>query len=325
MHYMIFAALLVAAPALAAKELPPPPPLPPLVLDAAAPIVTVTIDGQPLRLRVDPGASRHVEINASAAQRLDLGNRSRLVGGKPVDQGRTTTQVGKVTIRAVTSDALLEYAGRALPLTLAWTDRDPIADADGLIGPWMLPHDIVRIVRRPATAADRMTRLAMKLHRGRGLLGEAAIGADTIDIEINPVARETIATAAAAAIMAAGHGGRLQGKPRDVMVALGVVRPVRDVVFEKPVDIAGIRLNRVAARVFDWSGKTDIPDADIGQGESVVAGRAGTQRHWPKLAIGNDHLAACAEIAWTRLPLGIDLVCPAPAALLANSLASSLP
>jgi predicted aspartyl protease len=308
MHFVRFALLFIAAPALAAKPLPP---LPPLVLDAEAPIVTVTIDGQPLRLRVDPGTTRHVEVNASAARRLGLADPARLVGGKPVDQGSTTTSVGKVTIRAVTSGEILGYAGRELPLTLAWSDRDPVAGADGQIGPWMLPHDSIRIVRRPAMASDRTTHLPMQLNSARGLLGEQVVGGDRIDILINPGAADTIATAAAASSLAASHGGQLRGKPRDVVVALGAVRPVRDVVFARPVDIAGLRLTHVAARVFDWSGKTSIPDADIAADEAVVAGRAGAQREWGKLAIGNDQLGACAEIAWTAVPPAIDLICPA--------------
>jgi hypothetical protein len=311
MHRICLALLLAATPASAAKKPPPLPPLPPLVLDAAAPIVTVTIDGQPLRLRVDSGTSRHVEINASAAKRLDLANPARLVGGRPVDLGRTATSVGKVTVRAVTSDELVGYQGRVLPLALAWSDRDPVTGADGQIGPWLLPHDSIRIVRRSVTATDRTTSLPMRLSSGRGLLSEVPVGRDSIDVLVSPGADETIATAAAASILAAPYGGELRGKPREAVIAQGVVRPVRDVVFARPVDIAGIRFTRVAARVFDWSGKTSIPDADIGPDEAVVAGRAGAQSEWPKLAIGNDHLAACAEVAWTRVPPTIDLVCPA--------------
>lgn len=312
--------MLLAAPVLAAK-LPAPPPLPPLLLDAAAPVVTMFVDGAPLRLRVDPSASRHVEINAAAAARLGLADPARLVGGKPATRGRASTQVGKVRVNAATSDAIVQYAGRDLPLTLAWSAHDPVAGADGLIGPWQLPYDVVRLVRRPVTPGDRMTHLPMRWDSDRGLLGEVQASADNaagaqgaavdIDIAIAPVAAESTATAAAASLLAAGHGGRLMGPARDLVLVLGVVRPVRDLVFAHPVDVAGVRLERVAARVFDWSGQTNIPDADLLPGEAVVAGHAGAQREWAKLAIGNDHLAACAEIVWTRLPLAIDLVCPA--------------
>jgi hypothetical protein len=318
MHSRLLALLLVASPALAAKK-PPPPPLPPLVLDAAAPIVTVTIDGQPLRLRVDGGATRHVELNSSAARRLGLDLPDRLVGGQPVDRGRSITQVGKVSVKGVTTAEVVEYAGRLVPMTMAWNDNpaekrispDFIADADGVIGPWLLPHDSVRIVRRPVAASDRETVLPLRWSSGRGMLGRLVVGDDDVDIVITPLAATSIATAAAAAILAVPHGGQLKGPARDVPVAHGVARPVRDVVFAKPVDAAGVRLPRVAARVFDWSGKTQIPDADLGPDEAVVAGRAGAQSEWAKLAIGNDHLANCAEIGWTRLPLAYALVCPA--------------
>jgi len=316
MHFIRFALLLLAAsPALAAKKAPPPP-LPPLVLDAAAPIVTVTIDGQPLRLRVDGGATRHVELNASAARRLGL---DRLVGGQPVDRGRSVVAVGKVSVKGVTSAEVVGYAGRLVPMTMAWQDEatdkrinpDFIADADGVIGPWLLPHDSVRFVRRPVAASDRETVLSLRWNSGRGMLGQLAVGDDDVDVVITPMAATSIATAAAAAILAGPHGGRLQGPARDVTVAHGAARPVRDVVFSRPVDVAGVRLPRVAARVFDWSGKTQIPDADLGPDEAVVAGRAGAQREWAKLAIGGDHLRNCAEIGWTRLPLAYVLVCPA--------------
>ena len=285
----------------------PLPALPPLVLDAAVPVVTVTIDGQPLRLRVDPGTAAHIELNAGAAQRLDLANPARLVGGKPVSRGRSRTDVGKVLVREVTSAELLGYQGRQLPAILAWSTTDPVQGADGLINPRLLPHDELRLVRRRATANDVVTHLPMRWDDNRGLLGKSG----DVDVVITPVSPETLATAAAASILAAGHGGQLRGPAREALISHGVTRPVRDVVFARPVDVAGVRLARVAARVFDWSGKTSIPDADLLPGEAVVAGRAGAQRQWAKLAIGNDQLAACAEIVWRREPLAVDLVCPA--------------
>lgn len=298
-----------AVPVAAAKPPPPPPPsLPPLVLDAAAPIVTVTIDGQPLRLRVDPGTAQHVELNASAAARLDLANPKRLVGGKPVERGRSRTDVGKVPVREVTSEELLGYEGRTLPAILAWSERDPVAGADGLINPVLLAHDVVRFVRRAPTAGDVVTHVPMRWDENRGLLGT---GPGDIDVVIAPGTPETLATAATASILAGGYNGQLRGPARDALISHGVHRPVRDIVFARPVDVAGVRLPRIAARVFDWSGKTSIPDADLLPGEAVVAGRAGAQRQWAKLAIGNDHLGACAEIVWRREPLGIDLLCPA--------------
>lgn len=307
----ILALSLIVAPALAAKKLPPLPPLPPLVLDAASPVVTVTIDGQPLRLRVDPAASRHVEINAGAAARLGLAAPGRRIRGRPADLGRATTDVGKVEIKETTSGEILRYAGRDVPATLAWPAGDPVAGADGLINPRFLPHDSIRFVRRAAAPADVVTHLPMRWVGGRGLLGTFPLGDEAIDIVFAPAAPASLATAAAASLLAAGHGGRLTGGARNAVISHGVARPVRDVVFARVVDVAGVRLTRVAARIFDWSGPTDIPDADLAVGEVVARGRVGRQRQWAKLALGADALAPCAEIRFTREPLAIDLICPA--------------
>ena len=303
---------LLEAAAIAAKTPVPLPPLPPLVLDAAAPVITVTINGAPLRLRVDPGTTRYVEVNAEAAARLGLADPERRVAGKLVEHGQSHTEVGKIDIEALTSTEILQYGDRDVPLTLAWSERNPVTGADGLIAPSMLPHDMVRLVRRPVAAADRLVHLPMRWDANRGLLGSLAVGGAMVDILVTPATAETIATAAAASLLAAAYGGRLTGPARDALVSLGVSRPVRDVVFASLVDVAGVQLGRVAVRVFDWGGEANIPDADIGPDEALVAGRADSQRPWAKLAIGNDLLKACAEIIWTRLPLAIDLVCPAP-------------
>ena len=246
MHLRVLIVLwLIAVPALAAKKPSPLPALPPLVLDAAAPLVSVVIDGKALRLRVDPGTVRHVELNASAAARLGLADRNRQIDGRPVDFGRATTQVGKVRVDAVTSNAVLGYEGRAVPVRLAWSKDDVVIGADGLINPRDLPHDEVRLVRRAVQATDTVTRLPMRWDGGRGLIGAARVGSGVVegaergearvDVVINPAAPETLATAAAASVLAAGHGGRLTGPARDVVVTHGVRRPVRDVVFARDV------------------------------------------------------------------------------------------
>lgn len=310
---LLLLAASLSAPALAAKKPPPLPPLPPLMLDAAAPVITVVIDGKPLLLRVDPAGTRHVQINASAAKRLDLANPARLVAGAAADMGSTTTQIGKVSARENTTTAIARYADRDVPMELAWSSRDHVAGADGFIGPGFLPHDEIRFVRRPVTAADRTTHVGMQWSDERGLMGATMAGDHVVDIHINPFAPETVATASAAVWLIEQQGGHLDGPVRDVAIAQGVNRPVRDVVFDRPVTIAGIRLTRVATRLFDWSGKTSLPsDAVADDEEIIVRAKFDGQRQWPKLAIGSDHLNRCAQIAWHRLPLSMDLTCPAP-------------
>jgi hypothetical protein len=309
---------LAAAPALAAKKPPPPPPLPPLVLPADAPVVTVLLDGQPLTLRVDPAATDQISLNASAARRLGLFAPGRLVDGKPADTGTLFVDVGKVRLREATTNGVLDIADRPVRLTLASGDSDHVIGADGLINPAQLPHDEVRFVRRAATSADRTSVLAARFDRNRGLLSEVPVGRRRIDVVLTPVARETIATASAAAFLVESQGGRYAGGPRDTLVSHGVARPVRDITLDRPLDVAGLRLRTIAARLFDWSGKTSLPAEARPDDEIVVAGRFDGQRQWAKLAVGADHLDACASLVWQRLADTLTLTCPATKALLVS-------
>lgn len=311
---MIFAALLLllalAAPAEAAKKPPPLPPLPPLELSADAPVITALLDGQPLTLRVDPAATDQISLNASAARRLGLGNPGRLVDGQPADTGTLFIDVGKVRVREATTDGVLAIAGRPVRVTLASGDRDHVSGADGLINPVLLPHDEVRFVRRAATPADRANVVRAEFDRNRGLLVETPVGKHRIDVVFTPYAAQTIATASAAAFLFETQGGRFTGAPRDTIISHGVTRPVRDIGFDRPFDVAGLRLTTIAARLFDWSGKTSLPAEARPDDEIVVAGRFDGQRQWAKLAIGADHLDACASMVWQRLASTLTLTCP---------------
>lgn len=306
--------LALAAPAQAKKPPapPPPPPLPPLVLDARAPVITVEIAGQPVRLRVDPASSRFIELNASVARRLDLGNPARLVGDRPVVLGRTRTQVGKVVVEQRTSDELIGYADRVLPLSVAWSSGDHVEGADGTIVPTMLPQDEVRLVRRVPTAGDSTATLPLRWIGERGLLARIPAAGHEVDVTFSLIAPESIATAAAAAWLAASNGGKLSGPERQALIMMGVTRPVRMLVFERPVAIGPLRLPQVAARIFDWSGKNQIPAESRPDDELVVPGKVSAQRTWAKLALGRDHLDSCAEIVLRRLPFEISLTCPTP-------------
>lgn len=306
-------ALAFASPALAKKPPPPPPPppLPPLVLDARAPFITVEIAGQPVRLRVDPGSSRFVELNESTARRLDLANPLRLVGNEPVRLGTTRTEVGKVTVEQQTSDELIAYAGRWLPLSVSWGPGDTTADADGTILPSMLPQDEVRLVRRPAAPGDVTATLPMRWIGARGLLATIPAGARSIDVTFSLAAAESIATATAAAWLAASNAGRLVGPERAALVMHGVYRPIRMLTFDRPVAVGPLRINEVAARIFDWSGRNIIPSEAAPEGDIIVRGKVAAQPSWAKLAIGRDHLDACAEIVWRRISFEISLTCSA--------------
>jgi hypothetical protein len=304
-------ALALAAPALARKP-PPPPPLPPLILDARAPIITVEIAGQPVRLRVDPGSNGFVQLNASIARRLDLANPARLVGNLPVRFGRLQTKVGRVTVTEQTSDELITYAGRQLPLSVAWGAGDFVDDADGLIVPTELPQDEVRFVLRPRDASDITATFPMRWIGAIGMLANLPGQPQTINLSFSLASEGSIATAAAGALLARSNGGHLTGADQSALIMLGVSRPVRTLTFDRPVEVGPLKLRSIATRIFDWSGGTSIPDETADPDQIIVQGRMEAQPAISKITIGRDHLDSCAELVWRRLPFEMTLTCSAP-------------
>ncbi len=302
--------LALPAAAQAARNGPVEPPLPPLELAFGAPLVEVAIAGQPIVLRIDPDIESTIVLNASAAARLRLDDPARQVDWQLATRGSQLTRIGRTTLKETTIRELAMYRGRTIPVILSWSAAEHVKDADGLIPPHLLPHDVIRLIRRPADDGDRTMVLAMRQTTTRGLLGSVPVGSQMLDIAFQPSRDVTIATAAGAAYVAAAHGGRLQGASRMVRVSRDVERPVRTVILKQPFDILGLRVTRFDARIADWSGGKLIPEEAAPEDEIVVLGRVRAQRLWAKLTIGEDLLRGCASLAWQRTPLAILLTCP---------------
>lgn len=309
---LLLAPLLMTAPAVAAPSLPV---LPPLALPFDRPFVTATIAGQPVTLRVDPGADPYIVLTPAAARRLALAADAR-PDGKPPSRGELQVQVGQTQIGVPYSQEAVGYAGFSVRLRVVTPGSGDFGGADGVVSPTLLPHSEVRLVRRPATAGDRTTVLKAET---RGLFFADTIQADwkvpagKLELEFHPFRATTIASVAAASRLADSFGGQLQGAVHPVEIAYGVARPVRTMALARPAAIAGIMLSRFDVRLFDWSGSAELPpDADPDAPLTVTASR-GRQRGWPILKLGADVLADCAEITWRRTGSEMALTCPAPA------------
>lgn len=301
---------LLAAPAVAA---PKPPALPPLVLPLAAPVITATIAGQTVTLRVDPGADPYIMLTPAAAARLNLAADTR-PDGKPPSRGEVQAAVGQTRIDVPYSRESVGYAGYTVRMQVVTPSVGDFGGADGVVAPTLLPHAEVRLVRRPATAADRVTVLKAET---KGLFFRDTIQADwplpagKLELEFHPFRATTIASVAAASRLADSFGGGLEGPVHQVEVAFGVKRPVRTMALTRRAAIAGISLSRFDVRLFDWSGSAELPpDSDPDAPLTVTASR-GRQRGWPILKLGADVLDGCAEIAWRAASSEIALTCPA--------------
>lgn len=293
--------------------------LPPLVLPMAAPLIRADIAGQAVTLRVDPGVDTDMVIlGAAAAARLGLASDTRADGNRP-ERGLRSVQIGQTLAKVPWSREQVRYQGIVRKLQIMQPADGDFGGADGAVSPALLPHLLVQLELRPATAADRTVTLPATT---RGLLFADTIQADwplpggRLEIEFHPHRPTSVASVAAAALLADTGGGRITGPVHRVPIAFGVARPVRTLVLDRPLAIAGAPLARLDVRVFDWTGAARLPpDADAGEpAEAVVTGSRGRQMGWPILKLGRDALAGCASISWQPQGKRISLTCPAAAA-----------
>lgn len=288
--------LLLAAPAGAR---PTPAPLPPLVLNAAAPQISARIAGQPVTLTVDLGGDPLIQVNPDVAARLPLLRE---------DRGTFRVAVGQTSAAVPFSREMVEIAGRVSDevrvLTPNTAPDGQRPGSDGIIGLALLPHAVVELRYRAATAGDRTASVAAGRGGRSSSIGFpwALPNADEIEIELEPLRATSVASVAGASRIAAVADGRLQGPVRRVMIGYGVARPVRRLVLARPITIAGVRVGDMDVRLYDWAGRAELPPDGDADDAAVVIGKRGRQRGWPILKLGHDVLSRCASITWRRDP-----------------------
>lgn len=297
---------LLAAAVAPARPRAPVPPADELVLDIRDPVVTVAIAGVPLRLAVSLDTRDTVELDPQAAARLPL-----------AWEARGAIEVGRVILPGREAHAEGEIGGRRVAIVLTTHDRPCCAGADGEIGPEQLPYGRIRFVRPGGSGAMTRAvprRLPASVSPRAGLVATAGDGADAIMIKFAFARADTVATAAAAAILAGRLGGAWTGAARSMTLALGVARPVRALRLGSPAMLAGFAVDTLLVRTADFRGGRIMPGDPAPPADLVVTARSRPSQHdWPAVSLGRDVLDRCAEIAVERVPaLVIETRCLPP-------------
>lgn len=289
---MLLALLLATAPA----------PTGTLTLDIADPVVTATVAGRTLRLRVALDGQRVVEINPDVAARFaDLSFEN--------DDG---AMVGRVPLAGRVAPATLAVQGRSVPVTLSTHGRACCDGVDGEIPPDLLPFAEIRFVRTGAAPAPAVRTLRMTRDPGLGLFARTPTAGGPVLLMFTLRHRATIATAAAAAALARAGEGRFVGAAATEARAFGIARPVRIMALARPVPLAGFAVSETLVRTADFRGASTLPDvpgrapktADI-----LVTGRRAGQRAIPFVTLGRALLDRCAELRFTTATRRLMLAC----------------
>lgn len=294
--WAVLALALAASPAeIAARSKAPAPPTGELLLDMDDPVVTVKVGEAELRLRVGLGEKKLIELNPSAAARMPIKFEPGFVA-----------QVGRETLPGIAAAAEARIDGRKFLILLSSHGRDCCAGVDGAIGVTALPYATVRFVRRGAERGREALRLAMVDSDARGLETQDAA---PVRLQFSLDQRETVATAAAGAILAKAHGGRRETGEEKVTAAFGIERPAQVIRFGKPFELAGFAFDRLTVRVADFAGRNELPRDAAEAGDIVVNRRVARQEAWPVVQIGRDRLDRCFEILFETQTAFLTLRC----------------
>jgi hypothetical protein len=261
-----------------------------LTLDAASGyLVDATINGVPVRLRVDPETSGFIILNGEAAKRIKL--RRSMLGAEAV--------IGPVRVKGNTKVARVSIGGVTGRRRLVFTDRVAAPGADGLIGPGDMPFDKVTFQLRAPAPGERLTTVPMQWERSMGLFHPVTFGEQAVRFRFTTLRSDSIATAAAGAVIAAAHGGAWSGAVGEQMIKYEVVRPVRPMTLARPASFAGLPLDRFHVRTSDSRGNNLLPtDPAADPDEIVVTGERQRQKARYDLSLGTDWLSACSSLSW---------------------------
>jgi len=276
-----------------------------LVLDAASPIIDVVLAGTKLRLRVDPSQWGAIELNPDVATHLPV---------RFEDSG--AAMVGRILLTGRSGPAILLFGQAKLPVTVAEHGRPIVSDADGVIGPEMLPFAYIRWRRADAPPAVASQTFALDFDENTGLGAiDPGIPGD-FRVHVSFILPTSFATAAAGSALARDHQGRFDAPSAPIAAPFGMTRPARMLAFAHAVPIAGFRFDRIPVRIADFRGHNALPSdaAPKGtivfeEGDIVIAKREPPQQAEPWVTIANDRLAGCAEVTYSAIPRSLTLSC----------------
>jgi hypothetical protein len=272
-------------------------------------VVSVTINGAPGKLRIDPAAPGLLLMTADYAARADLKGGGLLGFGVAYVIG-TERVVGRTQVTRI------DWAPGIEKNRVGWTPRPFAEGADAAIGPAGVPERIVRFDLRPPRPGERMVTLPMT---GNGLFGgwfastaTIEVGGEPLTVGFDPRRPRSIANAGAGKRLAALFGGTLSGQATPAIITFGIARPVRTLTLDRPFPIGHLQLSALAMRVADGGSIRDIPEADAPKGDPDEVVVVAKGKHDPKrdrLMLGADALSGCSSILFDKPAQQIRLSC----------------
>lgn len=261
-------------------------------------IVSATLQGKPVRVRIDPAAPAMPVFDQASAD---------MAGMKPGMFG-ATFRVGAVKLSAHTGVATLAIdRGAPFKRRIAWAGARFNPHADGAIGPGGLPDKVVRFALAPSRPGERTLVLPMEGGGWGVRSARVLVGGTPVFVSFDPQMARSIATAAAGVAIAAANRGTVAGGIVPSPIGFGIERPTRMLTLADPLVIGPATIRQLAVRVSDGGPAGALPDADADPDEVIVLAKGKPGR--AALKLGADALGRCSSLIFDEGRKEIRLTC----------------
>jgi hypothetical protein len=262
-------------------------------------IISAQINGHPVRLRVDPGYEGII-LNRDVAERIGL---ERSIWQNDV-------LVGPVRMEGETGVAPVTIGAATDTRRIIWFEKNVTAGADGIVNMAHLPYENVTLQLRPERPGEADIALATTPDGFWSITHHQLVGDRRIEVRFGLDIPRTVMTASTGAKLADLHGGSWAGAAFPHVIGFFVERPVRPMVFARPVTLGGLSLDRALVRGSDFRGRNALPaDPPADPSEIVVRGDAGKTRAVYNALLGQDLLSRCSSISYATPSRVLTLRC----------------
>ncbi len=262
------------------------------------------VNGVAVQMRVDPAGTAMPLIDDAAAARAGL--KAGMIG--------IGYAVGPRRVLGRTALAPIDLGTGAAKHRVGFTPRRYADAVEGTIGPAGLPETAVRFRLRAPLPNEHKILLPMGDQGGLAAnWGERfaiiTVGGSPMRVRFDPYHPRTLATAGAAARLAAANQGVLTGTSGTAEIAFGIERPVRDMALGAPLQIGPFSIARLGVRTSDFGNTAGLPSDQADPDEVLVTAKRRHNADADRINIGSDLLDRCSSILFDTKHRQIELTC----------------
>lgn len=263
-----------------------------ITLQAAAPIIDAEINGRPVRLDVDLRFPRALALSTDAAEQLRV-RRVPLLSARIGIEGSDDTLLGRIARPRVVFEGEEDERAFAAIVGAPVTRR-----ADGLVGPGVLPYNVVIVRLGPDQPGARDITFA--LEDADVWRVEAQVGGETLQVLFDVTSAPTIFNRSASRLFDRPGGLVPVGDIARLPLILGLETMMQPV--ETDFTVAGLDLGATYAR-------TNAPLIGATEPDAIVSETQARNPPPPNVTLGRDALSVCSSITVNRRARRLTLRC----------------